>query len=212
MSATTARPLRVALTGGIGTGKSYCLERFRALGAPVIDADDLARQAVSPGSAGLRAVVSRFGADSVREDGTLNRDRLAARVFSDPDARRDLEAIVHPIVYRAIAEWFDHLPASSPPAIADIPLLYETRREGDFDRVVVASCPVEMQIDRLTRRDGMSVGDAELRVASQWPIGEKAKRADFVIDTSGTFEDTDRQVDVVWRALSTGVSGDLRRR
>ncbi len=199
------RLLRVALTGGIATGKTYCASRLAALGAPVIDADLLARDAVGIGTPGLAGVVARFGEAVVSADGSLNRSALAAVVFADPAARASLEAIIHPVVYAAIRQWFDDLERrqSGPPvAIACIPLLYETRREDEFDRVVVAACTRQQQIERLTARDALSLNDARARLASQWPIEEKSRRADYVIDTSGTFEETDRQVDDVWQQLS----------
>jgi dephospho-CoA kinase len=198
------RLLRVALTGGIATGKSHCAARLAALGAPVIDADILARDAVAPGTPGLAAVAARFGDPVLAADGSLNRSSLASIVFADPAARADLEAIVHPVVYDRIRRWFEDLEGheSGPPAaFACIPLLYETRREDDFDRVVVAACPRPQQIERLMARDGLSLNDARARLASQWPIEEKARRADYVIDTSGTFEETNRQVDDLWRQV-----------
>ena len=134
--------LKVCLTGGIATGKTYCLRRFAGHGAPVVDADRLARDAVAPGSAALGAIVARFGRAMLEPDGALDRRRLAAVVFADPGARRDLEAIVHPVVYRMIAEWFAGLEADGRRlGIADIPLLFETGHAGEFDRVVVAACP-----------------------------------------------------------------------
>src|SRR6185295_11766887 len=102
----TRAPLRVALTGGIGTGKSHCLARFAQLGAETIDADNLAHQVVEPGTPGLAAVVARFGASLLRSDGRLDRDALGRLVFADSGARRDLEAIIHPAVYGAIQSWF----------------------------------------------------------------------------------------------------------
>src|SRR4029453_3418036 len=131
--------LQAALTGGIATGKSYCLNRFGTLGVPTIDADPLARLAVAPGSPGLQAVRHRFGTQMVRADGSLDRAALARIVFSDRAAPADLEAIVHPDVYRRIREWFAQLPFGTPVAIADIPLLFETGHAHDFDAVVVAA-------------------------------------------------------------------------
>lgn len=194
--------LRVALTGGIATGKSYCLARFAALGLPVIDADRLSRDAVAPGSAALEAVRTRFGSQIIAADGTLNRRALAAIVFPDPAARRDLEAIVHPHVRAALEAWFATLRADAI-AVAEIPLLFETAREDRFDRVVVAACPPEVQLERLAAR-GLSPEDARARLASQIPIAEKAARADDVIDTSGTMAETDRQVLRVLRTLQEG--------
>jgi dephospho-CoA kinase len=194
--------LRVALTGGVATGKSYCLARFRAAGVPVIDADRLAREAVAPGSPGLAATVKRFGTTGVTADGTLDRGRLGALVFADPVARRDLEAIVHPYVYRAITKWYEQMAAAGARlAIADIPLLFETGHEGDFDRVIVATCPEDLQIQRLALRDGLDARQARARLAAQWPLARKVGAAHFVIDTGGSFDATDRQVDDVIAAL-----------
>ena len=195
--------LRVGLTGGIATGKSYCLERFGRLGAKTIDADVLAREAVAKGNPGLEAVVRRFGPSVLRPDGNLDREALGRIVFGDAAARRDLEAIIHPEVYRAIESWFATLTDQSKSgavAIADIPLLFETNREDDFDVVVVAACSRERQIERLMAR-GMAKNDAEDRISAQLPIEEKTRRAAYVIDTSGTFDDTDAQVDRLWRVF-----------
>jgi dephospho-CoA kinase len=186
--------LLAALTGGIATGKSYCAARFASLGVPVIDSDQLAREAVVPGTPGLTRVVERFGRDLLQPDGTLDRAALARIVFADPAARADLEAIVHPEVYRRIREWSARLPPATTPAIADIPLLFETGHERDFDRVIVCACDPEEQVRRLKARDGLDEPAARARLAAQWPIEEKVKRADYVIRTDGTFEDTDRAV------------------
>jgi dephospho-CoA kinase len=186
--------LRVALTGGIATGKSYCLARFAALGVPVIDADALARDAVAPGSAGLRAVASRFGPGVLNADGTLDRAALARIVFSDPRARAALEAIVHPEVYRRIQEWFANLRVAARFAVADIPLVFETGHNHDFDKVIVAACDPDEQLRRMMARDQLSDGQARARLAAQWPIGDKVDRADRVIWTDRGFPETDRQV------------------
>ncbi len=198
--------IRAALTGGIATGKSYCLSRFHSLGTPVIDADQLAREAVAPGSAGLRAVAERFGSDILRADGTLDRPALGAIVFSDRAARAALEAIIHPEVRRRIREWFAQLPHETSLAIADIPLLFETGQEHDFDRVIVCACDSIEQLRRLMVRDGLSEDDARKRLAAQWPIEEKVARADYVIRTDGPFADTDAQIASVFAALATRLS------
>lgn len=190
-----ARVRRIALTGGIATGKSYVRGRFEALGIPTIDSDVLAREAVAPGTPGLAAVVTRFGRDVLDEHGALDRQKLARIVFADPDARLALEAIVHPDVRRAADRWFDSLdPARHPFAIADIPLLYEVGRDRDFDAVVVAVCDPGTQLSRLMARDSLSESEAGQRLAAQLPIEEKVRRADYVIRTDGTFEETDRLV------------------
>jgi dephospho-CoA kinase len=195
--------LRVALTGGIATGKSHCLRRFAELGAPVIDADTLARDAVAPGTPGLDAVRARFGAGILAADGTLDRAALGRVVFADARARAALEAIVHPEVYRRIREWFANLPAGTRVAIADIPLLYETGQEHDFDRVIVAACAPEEQIRRIVARNRLSEADARARLAAQWPISEKIARASKVIWTDRGMSETDRQVDEAYSWLFT---------
>jgi dephospho-CoA kinase len=194
--------LRVALTGGIATGKSYCLARFASFGVPVIDADQLARDAVAPGSRALEEVAARFGAVILKPDGSLDRSALGRIVFNDRAARADLEAIVHPEVYRRISEWLATLPPRTRVAIADIPLLFETGHTHDFDRVVVVACDPREQLRRIIARDGLSERDARARLDSQWPIEEKEARADYVIKTDGTVADTDSQVRTVYELLS----------
>jgi len=193
--------VRVALTGGIGTGKSFVLGLLAARGIPTIDADTLARQVVARGTSGEQAVVGRFGPDVLGADGALDRRALAARVFADPLARTDLERIIHPAVYAAITDWFAALPLATPRAVADIPLLFETGRHTDFDRVVVVACPPDEQLRRVMLRDGMTEADARARIDAQWPIAEKVARADDVIWTTGSFADTERQVDGWVRGL-----------
>jgi dephospho-CoA kinase len=195
--------LKVALTGGIATGKSYCLARFAALGVPVIDADRLAREAVEPGAPALDAIRGRFGPEVLSPSGALDRQRLGAIVFQDARARRDLEAILHPEVYRRIKAWSLEIAAAGrhPLAMADIPLLFETGHDREFDRVVVVACTPARQIERMQTRNGLSAEDARRRLGAQWPIARKIELASYVIMTDGTFEDTDTQVDQVHRAL-----------
>ena len=193
--------LSAALTGGIATGKSYCLARFRELGVPAIDADVLAREAVGSGTPGLVAVAARFGPGVILPDGTLDRPELARIVFSDRTARADLEAIVHPEVYRRIREWLANLPAGTRLALADIPLLFETGHNHDFERVIVCVCEPAEQMRRLQTRDGLSESDAAARLAAQWPIDDKAARGDYVIRTDGPYADTNAQIRQVYEAL-----------
>ena len=193
--------LRVALTGGIATGKSYCLERFAATGIPTIDADVLARVVVAPGTPGLAAIADRFGTAVLTADGALDRPALGRIVFRDHKARAALEAIVHPEVYRHIREWFANLPAATRIAIADIPLVFETGHNHDFDEVVVAACEPEEQVRRVMARDHLTNAEARARVAAQWPIEEKVKRANHVIWTDRGFAETDRQVAEVYDSL-----------
>jgi dephospho-CoA kinase len=193
--------LRVALTGGIATGKSFCLARFAALGVPVIDADALAREAVAPGSPGLAAVRARFGAEVMAPDGTLDRAALGRVVFADRAARSDLEAIIHPAVYRGIGDWLLSLPATTRLAMADIPLLFESGHSHDFDRVVVCACDAAAQLSRVMLRDRLSEAEARARLNAQWPIQEKVARADYVIRTDGTLADTEARVRTVYESL-----------
>lgn len=194
---------RVALTGGIATGKSHVRAAFEELGVPTVDSDVLARDALAPGTAGLAAVVDRFGREVLHPDGSLDRRTLAGVVFADPAARRALEAIVHPDVRRVTDDWFAALDARRHPyAIADIPLLYEVGRDRDFDVVVIAVCDPDTQAQRVMKRDGVSETDARQRIAAQLPISEKTRRADYLIRTDGTLADTDRQIQAVWEALN----------
>src|SRR5262245_51468195 len=192
---------RVALTGGIATGKSHVRAEFERLGVPTIDADVLARAAVAPGTPGLMAVASRFGRELLDASGELDRKRLAAIVFADPQARRDLEQIVHPAVRRAIDEWFAAVPPIHPVAIADIPLLYEAGREGEFDAVIVTTCDAETQVRRVMARDSVSESDARQRIAAQLSSDEKIRRATYVIHTDGPFDETAHQVRDIYDTL-----------
>jgi dephospho-CoA kinase len=194
---------KVALTGGIATGKSYVANRLRAAGIPIVDADVLAREVVSPGSPALAAIRKRFGPDAVRRDGTMDRVRVGQIVFKDKRARLDLEAIIHPAVIRAINDFFTTLPKRTPFAVADIPLVFETGREKEFDAIVVVACPREMQLERMMARNQLSKEDAERRLNAQLPIEQKVKKATHVIKTDGTFEQTNAQVDQLIETLKS---------
>ena len=193
--------VRAALTGGIATGKSFCLAAFAALGAATIDADRLAKEAVAPGTPGLARVVERFGGALLRADGSLDRAALGRIVFTDRAARADLEAIIHPEVYSRIREWSANLPAGTRVSIADIPLLFETGQQHQFDTVIVCACEPAEQIRRIQARDRLSEPEARDRLNAQWPIEEKAARADHVIRTDGTMDDTREQVRQVYESL-----------
>lgn len=193
----------MALTGGIATGKSHVRARLDKLGVPTIDADTLAREAVAPGTPGFNAVVKRFGSAVLAADGSLNRRALGTLVFADPEARRDLEAIVHPAVRAAMDQWFGSLDAVRHPiAVADIPLLFETGRQGEFDGVILTVSSPASQLQRLIARDGMSETEARQRIAAQLPVEQKLPHATFVVDTDGSFEDTDEQVNRLVQKLT----------
>jgi dephospho-CoA kinase len=194
---------RVGLTGGIATGKSHVRAVFEALGVPTIDADVLAHKAVAPGSATFEAVKARFGPAVLDSAGGLDRRKLGSVVFADPQARKDLEAIIHPEVVEAIDRWFSSLDARVHPfAIADVPLLYEASRERDYDVVIVTACELPTQIRRVMARDGISEGEAKQRIAAQLPIEDKIRRADHVIRTDGLLAATNAQVHEVYKRLS----------
>ena len=191
--------LRVALTGGIATGKSYVLARLKDRGIPTIDADEIVHDAFSAGTPAARAIAEKFGSAFLKADGSIHRARLGEQVFRDPEMRRQIEAIVHPIVWETIRTWFDAL--NQPVGVASIPLLYETKHEGDFDFVAVTLCPPAVQLQRILDRDRLSEEQALERIAAQMPAQEKANRANFVITTGGSLADTDRQVDELLIAL-----------
>lgn len=193
---------RVALTGGIATGKSYVLGRFASRNVPTIDADLIAHDVMRAGQPAAEEIRRRFGDDVFDADQEIDRQRLAARVFDDAAERKTLEAIVHPLVREAINQWFKQVEGEdrSPFAIADIPLLFETGRQQGFDRIVVTSCPLGVQLNRLLARS-MTENDARKRIAAQLPTGEKVSGADFTILTDGSFEDTDRKIEAVYTAL-----------
>jgi dephospho-CoA kinase len=192
------------LTGGIATGKSYVLDQFRKHGVPCLDADQLAHGVTAAGTEAAQAIADRFGAGMLDADGAVNRKKLGAIVFADAAARRDLEAIVHPGVRRAIAAGLRafELLGDAPFTVVDIPLLYENRREAGFDRVIATVCAPAVQVERLVAR-GLSEPEARQRLAAQMPAEEKAARADVVIRTDGTKIETDRQVEDVFRTLRT---------
>jgi dephospho-CoA kinase len=189
---------KVALTGGIATGKSHVLQLLRARGVPCLDADELAHGVTAAGTEATAAIAVRFGSDVLDPTGSVDRRKLGPIVFGDAAARRDLEAIVHPAVYRAIAAGIRafELIDAAPFAVVDVPLLYETGHAGDFDAVIVTLCPPEMQMQRLIAR-GLSEAEARERLAAQMPAVEKAARADYVIRTDGSFAETAVQLDAV---------------
>ncbi len=204
----------IGLTGGIGAGKSTIAGRLAAHGAIIIDADALARAAVAAGSPGLAAVRERFGDAVIAPDGSLDRAALGERVFSDEEARRALNAIVHPEVARLYHERLAELERTQPDAIVvyDVPLLVESRSAHEFALVVVAHAPAEMRIERLATLRGIDRASAERRVGAQASDDERLAIADVVIDTSGSIESTEEQTDALWQQLvarrseHTGVS------
>lgn len=194
----------VGLTGGIASGKSTVSRFLAAAGARIIDADALARQVVEPGRPAFQAVVERFGADILKGDGTIDRDRLAAAVFADPAQRAALEGIIHPAVARAMAALLAEIEATAPESVVvlDVPLLFEAGMEAGLDLVVVVDAPEAVQLERLMKRSGLSREEALARVRAQITMAEKRRRADVVIDNSGPLASTQSQVAALWRRLN----------
>jgi dephospho-CoA kinase len=197
-SRTLCRVLMVGLTGGIGAGKSAVANRLAALGAVVIDADRLAREAVALGSDGLAEVVAAFGPEVLAADGALDRPALASRVFGDDVARRRLEAIIHPRVRARTAD----LVAAVPPdavVVNDVPLLVEAGLSGAYELVIVVLADEETRVARLVRDRGMTPDEAAARIRAQASDEQRRAVADVVIVNDGTIDDLHRTVDEVWR-------------
>jgi dephospho-CoA kinase len=196
--------LRVGLTGGLASGKSTVASILRDLGAYVIDADRIAHAIIAPGGAAHHPVVARFGAGILAEDGSIDRKKLAGIVFADPAAVRDLNAIVHPAVRDEIERRLTaHAgsPSPAPVAVVDAALLVESGIHESLDALVVVSCPVAVQLARALARGGLTEAEARARIAAQAPLSAKLAAADYVIDTSGTMDDTRRHTRVVWGSL-----------
>jgi dephospho-CoA kinase len=193
--------LLVGLTGGIGSGKTTVARMLEARGAVVFDADLLAREAVEPGTPGYERVVERFGPNVLEPGGGIDREALAAVVFADPAARRDLEAITHPEIRRLFAEGTEAYRDTDAVVVFSAPLLVETGMHTAFEVLVVVSAPAEMQVQRLMRDRAMTESAVRERIAAQLPLEEKAEAADNLIDNDGTLEELERQVDRLWTEL-----------
>ncbi|CAM4283135.1 dephospho-CoA kinase [Saccharibacillus endophyticus] len=191
--------MRIGLTGGIATGKSTVSNMLAAQGVHIVDADIIAREVMNPGQPLLAAVADRFGPEFLLPEGGLDRRRMAEHIFNRPEEREALNAIVHPAIRAEIRRQVDAAEAADPTGIvaADIPLLYESGLEGLYEKIVVVYVPRAVQLERLTMRDGLAPEQAEGRLNAQLDIEEKKRRADFVIDNSGTLEETQRQVGVL---------------
>lgn len=190
------------LTGGIASGKSRVATRLRQRHVPVIDADQLAREAVLPGSAGLAAIVAAFGSDVLLPDGTLDRKKLAAAVFADEEKRKALNAIVHPEVARLTFTESSRLrDAGEALACYEAALIVENRMADAFRPLVVVSAPEDVQVARAMARDNSTADEARARIRAQMPLAEKVAAADFVIENAGSLEDLDRRTDEVLAAI-----------
>ena len=187
--------MRIAITGSIACGKSTVLQLLKERGFPVIDADEVSRQLTAPGGEALPAIRAAFG-DCVFDGKILNRKALAERIFSDPVEKRRLESILHPMIRSRILTFLDQH-SDKQPVFAEIPLLYESGMENDYDVVWVVSAPEKVRLARLKERDGLSAEDALKRIRAQMPLEEKERRADSVIRTDGPISETGQQVDAL---------------
>ncbi len=196
--------MNYGLTGGIATGKSTVAKLFSKLGAIVIDADQVAREVVEPETQGAKLIREHFGDDFFTIEGKLDRAKLAEVIFADPVARQELNQILHPLIMREMQAKSDYFQKSAieQSIIWDIPLLYEENLTHYVQKVIVVYVPEELQLTRLIERNKLSKSAAEERIHTQWPINKKMRLADFVIDNSGSVQQTERQVVALWKHLT----------
>jgi dephospho-CoA kinase len=195
--------LRAGLTGSIAVGKSFVSSVLAELGCHVLDADQTAREVVAPGSFGLNAVADAFGREVLRPDGALDRAKLGAIVFNDEAKRARLNVILHPLIIEAQDDWLRRCEAQDPRGvgIVDAALMIETGSYRRFDKLIVVYCQPELQLERLLKRDGLTLEEAVRRIASQMPQEEKKRFADYLIDTSDGFKETREQATAIYERL-----------
>jgi dephospho-CoA kinase len=195
----------VGLTGGIASGKSYVASLLAEHGASTIDADDVARQVVAPGTTGLAEVVDAFGDEVILATGELDRQKLGDIVFSNPERRLQLESILHPLIKIRTTELINS--QTSAIVVYSVPLLVEANVDYPFDTVITVEAGADNQVERLVRSRSLAEEEARKRVSAQTTASEREARADYVIDSSGTKEQTKQQVDVVWQQLVKAARG-----
>ncbi len=195
--------LRIGLTGGLASGKSFVGRALAELGCLLVKADELGHLVLEPDGEAFDAVIKEFGRGILGENGSIDRRRLAAEVFDRPDRLAVLNAIVHPPVIRLEERIIGEFASREPDGIAvvEAAILIETGSYKRFDKLVVAACTPEQQVERASERDGLTREEALARIARQMPLAEKLKYADYVVDTSGSKEDTLRQVKEIWNRL-----------
>lgn len=191
------------LTGGIASGKSTVAAMFRDLGAWIIDADQLAHELISAGTPTFNQLVNHFGSNIIYSTGQVDRKQLGEIVFADPAQRAALNAIIHPAIMARREELIAGYEAADPKAvvISDAALIYEAHIAGYFLKVIVACCTPQQQLERLMAKTGLSSEQAERRIMAQMPAEEKRRRADYVIDCSGSIEETRRQAAALYPEL-----------
>ena len=195
--------LKVGLTGGLACGKSFVGEALASFGCLVIQADELGHEVLASGGEAYEPVVKEFGSEILAESGEIDRRALAARVFGSPELLAQLNALVHPPVLRREEEMVARFAEREPDGIAvvEAAILIETGSYQRFDRLILVTCTAEQQVERAMRRDGAVEADVRARISRQMPLDAKRKFADFVIDTSGSKEDTLRQTRAVYESL-----------
>ena len=197
--------LRVGLTGGVACGKSTVARMLHARGAHILLADKLAHELMAPGEPVYDRVVEHFGSDILNPDGSISRPKLAERAFAG--RIKELNELVHPAVLEAEDRWMEETGRREPRAITvcEAALLYEAGGAGRFDRIITVTCSADRKLERFAHRLGLGVeqarADLERRMSAQWPDEEKAARADYVIENSGTPAETETQVEQTWRQL-----------
>ena len=195
----------IGLTGGIASGKSTVAKLLAAHGAETIDADQVAREVVEVGSTGLSSVVKEFGTGILSDTGELNREKLGAIIFADPNRRLILESILHPLIKTRTTE----LIAESKKAVVvyAVPLLVEAKLDYPFQMVITVEAGIENQVERLVKSRGFKVDQANERIAAQASRQQREARADFVIDSSGTHDQLAKQVDTLWGKIVSAMAG-----
>jgi dephospho-CoA kinase len=194
--------LKIAITGGAGSGKSTVARIFRELGAEVLDADAAAREAVAVGTPAWQELRRLFGEEYFHPDGSLNRPKVAQLVFADPEARKILNDLVHPQVAAALQSRLKEMERQGANLVlVDVPLLFEAGLESAYDRVIVVYVDPEDQMRRLQGRNGRGAEEIAGLLKAQWPLADKAARADFVVDNRGPLAETEAQVQEIWAEL-----------
>lgn len=197
-----SRTIRVGLTGGIASGKSTVSEQLGQLGAVVIDTDKIAREVVQPGSEALKKITGRFGGELLNDDGSLRRGPLAKIVFDSPQEKNWLEHLLHPLIKQRAEELARNAVDSGASVVVfDVPLLFESGWEKSVDKVWTVFVSPDIQRTRLKNRDGLSEEEISARLSSQWPIEEKARKSDVVINNEGSPAETRQQVEAAWKGL-----------
>ena len=198
--------MKIGVTGIFASGKGTVCEMFEELGSKTIDTDIIAREVVEPGTEGLKTLVEVFGKEILNDNGTLNRQKLADIVFADPVKVKRLNEITHPLVFKRIMETFEDNPNDI--FIVNIPLLFESGFDNYLDKTIVVTANTDQVINRGIKRDSISESDIKKRLNHQIPLNEKIKKADYIIDNSGTLENTKRQVLKIWKIFQKKRAGE----